>query len=96
MLPNKTKCYKKTIFRFQPFLAIFNQKTAKIDQNEENWQNLNCLIIFFEIWYVDASQQNKMLHKNYFSISGFFGHFLAKKQPKLTKIKKIGKIQTVS
>jgi len=26
MLPNKRKCYKKTIFRFQPFLAFFLAK----------------------------------------------------------------------
>ena len=38
-----------------------------------------------EIWYIDASQQKKMLQKNYFSISAFFGIFLAKKQSKLIK-----------
>ena len=26
------KCYKKTFFGFPPFLAVFNQKTAKIDK----------------------------------------------------------------
>ena len=40
---------------------------------------------FSEIWYVDASQQQKMLQKNYVRISAFFGRFLTKKQPKLTK-----------
>ena len=50
-------------------------------------QNLNGLIKFSEIWYVDASQQNKMLQKNFFCISAFFGRFLTKKQPKLTKNK---------
>ena len=40
---------------------------------------------FPEIWYVDASQQNKMLQKNYFSISAFFFAFFGKKTPKLTK-----------
>jgi len=34
---------------------------------------------FSEFWYVDTSQQKKMLQKNYFSISAFFGQ---KKQPK--------------
>ena len=48
-----------------------------------------------EIWYVDASQQKKMLQKNFFWISAFFGRLLIKKQLKLTKMKKIGKIQTV-
>ena len=41
---------------------------------------------FFEIWYVDASQQNKMLQKNYFWISAFFGRFLTKKTAKLDQI----------
>ena len=131
------KCYKKTFFGFWPFLADFNQKTAKIDQKwrklakskpfdeifwnlvcrcfptkkmlqfffvdfaffgrflpkkqpklkkiEENWQNPNRLMNFSEIWFVDASQQNKMLQKNFFWISAFFGRFSTKKQPKLTK-----------
>ena len=40
---------------------------------------------FSEVWYVDASQQNKMIQKLiYFSITAFFGLFLAKKQSKLT------------
>ena len=84
MLPNKRKCCKKSFFDFSLFWPFFGQNTAKIDQNEENCQN-NCLIIFFEIWYVDASQQNKMLQKNYFSILAFFLPFLAKKQPKFNK-----------
>ena len=40
---------------------------------------------FSEIWYVDASQQKKMLQKKFFWISAFFGRFLTKKQPNLTK-----------
>ena len=40
---------------------------------------------FSEIWYVDASQQNKMLQKTFFWISAFFNRYLTKKQPKLTK-----------
>ena len=40
---------------------------------------------FSEIWYVDASQQQKMLQKNFFWISAFFVRFLTKKQQKLTK-----------
>ena len=43
---------------------------------------------FFEIWYVDASQQKKMLQKYIIWISAFFGRFLTKKQPKLTKNEK--------
>ena len=54
-------------------------------KNEENWQNPNRLVKFFEIWYLDAFQQKEMLQKNYFSITAFFGIFLAKKQSKLIK-----------
>ena len=76
---------KQIIFLdFGLFWSFFNQKTAKIDKNEENWQNPNRLMKFSEIWYVDASQLKKMLQKNF---SGFrpFWPFLTKKQPKLTK-----------
>ena len=40
---------------------------------------------FSEIWYVDASQQKNMLQKNFFWILAFFGRFMIKRQPKLTK-----------
>ena len=73
------KCYKKNFFLdFGLFWPFFNQKTAKIDKNEENWQNLNRLIKFSEIWYVDASQQTKILQKNFFWILAFFGRFSTK------------------
>ena len=49
------KCYKKSFFGFRPFLAVFNQKTAK--KLKKNWQNPNRLMKFSEIWYVDAFQQ---------------------------------------
>ena len=45
----------------------------------------NCSIKFSEIWYVDTSQQKKMLQKNYFSILAFFCQKKHQKQPKLTK-----------
>jgi len=54
---------------------------------EENWQNPNCIMKISEIWYIDASQQNKMLQNLFFYISAFFCRFLTKKQPKLTKNK---------
>ena len=54
-------------------------------KNEENWLNPNRLVKFSEIWYLDASQQKKMLQKYFFWISAFFGRFSTKKQPKLTK-----------
>ena len=56
--------------------SFFGLKRAEIDKNEENWQNPNRLMKFYEIWYVDASQQ-KML-QFFFWISAFFGRFLTK------------------
>ena len=53
------------------FWSFFNQKTAKIDKNEENWQNPNLLMKFSEIWYVDDSQQ-KNATKNLFLDFGLF------------------------
>ena len=76
------KCYKKTIFRFWPFLT---KKQPKKTKNEENLQNSNRLMKFFETWYVVVSQQNRILQKNLFWISAFFGRFLTKKQPKKNK-----------
>ena len=49
------------------------------------WQNPNRLMKFSEIWYVDASEQKKMLQKNFIWISAFFGRLLTKKPQKLTK-----------
>ena len=54
MLPNKKNATKKLFLDFGLFWSIFNQKTAKIDKNEENWQNPNRSMKFSEIWYVDA------------------------------------------
>ena len=62
-----------------------------LTKNEENWQNPNRLMKFSEIWYVDASQQNKMLQKNFFWISAFFGRFLTKKTAIDQKLRKLAK-----
>ena len=72
------KCYKKNFFSISAFFGqkITAKKTAK---NEENWQNSNRFMEFSEFWYVDTSQQKKMLQKNYFSISAFLGLYMAKK-----------------
>ena len=67
------------------FGRLLTKKKPKLTKNEENQQNQNRLMKFSEIWYVDASQQNEMLLKNFFWISTFFGRFLTKKQPKFTK-----------
>ena len=66
------------------FGRFLTKKQPKLSKNEKNWQNPNRLMKFSEIWYVDASQK-KMLQKNFFWISDFFGRFLTKKKPKLTK-----------
>ena len=68
-------CYKKTLFGFRPFLAVFNQKTAK--KIKKNWQNLNRLK-FSEIWYVDASQQKKCYKKTFFGFRPFLAVFQRK------------------
>ena len=52
-------------------------------KNEENWQNPNRLMKFSEILYVDASQQQKMLQKNFFWILAFFGRFFNQKTAKI-------------
>ena len=58
---------------------FFGQKMAEkqstIIKREENRQNLNHLLTFSEIWYVDAFQQKKIQQKNNFSILIFFGFF---------------------
>ena len=78
------KCYKKTNFRFQPFLLFLTKKQPKLDKNEENWQNPNRLMKFSEIWYVDASQQKKMLQKHLFGFRPYLA-FCGQKSAKIDK-----------
>ena len=74
------KMLQKNLFWISAFFGRFlTKKQPKLTKNVENWQNPNRLMKFSEIWYVDASQQNKMLSKNFFWISAFFGRFLTKK-----------------
>ena len=57
-------------------------------KNKENWQNLNRLLKFSEIWYVDAYQQRKCYKKTIFRILhllALFGQKTVKKQQKFTK-----------
>ena len=77
------KCYKKKFFLDSGFFwSFFNQKKAKIDKNEENWQNQNRLMKLSEIWYLDASQQTKCY--NYFSLDfGLFWPFFNQKTAKI-------------
>ena len=86
MLPNNNKNAPKNIFWILAFFGLFEaKKQPKLTKNEENWQNPNCLMTFSEFWYIDVSQQSKMLQKYFFWILVLFGLFLAKKQPELTK-----------
>ena len=48
------------------FCRFLTKKHPKLTKNEEDWQNPNRLMKFSEIWYVDASQQNKMLQNKFF------------------------------
>ena len=75
MLPNKKNATKKLFLDFGLFWSFFNQKTAKIDKNEENWQNPNRLMKFSEIWYVDASQQNNATKKLFLDFGLFWPFF---------------------
>ena len=76
------KCYKKTFFGFRPFLAVFNQRTAKIDKK---WIKLAKSKPFDEIFWnlvCRCFPTKKMLQKNFFWFSAFFGRFLANKKNK--------------
>ena len=47
---------------------------------------------FSEIWYVDASQQNKILQKNFFGFQPFLVVFKPKKTAKIDqKLRKLAK-----
>ena len=92
MFPNKENAIKNFFWISAFFGRFLTKKQPKLTKNEENWQNPNRLMKFSEIWYVDASQQNKMLPKNFFWISAFFGRFLTKKTAKIDKkIRKLAK-----
>ena len=53
---------QKNFFGISTFFGRFlTKEQPKLTKNEESWQNPNRLMKFFEILYVDASQQ--MLQK---------------------------------
>ena len=81
MLPNKKNATNLFFLDFGLFWPFFNQKTAK---KNKKWQNPNRLMKFSEIWYVDASQQNKSYKKTFFG----FRPFLAVFNQKTAKIDK--------
>ena len=89
------KMLQKLFFEFGLFWPFFNQKIAKIDKK---WRKLAKYKPFDEIfWNLVCScfPTKEMLQNYFFWILAFFGHFLTETQPKLTKNKKICKIQTV-
>ena len=63
------------VLDFGLFCRFLTKKRPKLTKNEENWQNPNRLMKFSEIWYVDASQQKKMLQKNFFGFRPFLAVF---------------------
>ena len=69
------KCYKETFFWISAFFGRFLTKRQPKKQPKKIWQNPNRLMKFSEIWYVDASQQNKMLQKNFFRFRPFLAVF---------------------
>ena len=68
-------------------MVFFGKKQPKLTKNEENWQNPNSSIKFSEIWYVNASQQKKILQKYSLRFCNFYV-FFGQKMPKLTKYDK--------
>ena len=72
MLPKKNAT-KKLFLDFGLFWPFYNQKTAKIDQKSRELAKSEPFDKFSEIWYIDASQQNKMLQKNFFGFWPFLG-----------------------
>ena len=67
---------QKNFFWIPAFFGRFlTKKQPKLTINEENWQNPNRLMNFFEIWYVDASQQKKYAPKLFFGFWPFLTVF---------------------
>ena len=64
------------------FGRFLTKKQPKLTKNEENWQNSNRSMEFFEIWYEDTSQQ-KNATKNIFLDFGFFWPFFNQKTAKI-------------
>ena len=76
MLPNKKKNATKNCFWISAFFGrILTKKQPKLTKNEESCQNSNRLMKFSKSWYVDASQQNKMLQKTFFGFRPFLPFF---------------------
>ena len=71
------------IFDFGLFWPYLAKKRQKFTKNEENWQNSNRLMNFFENWFLDTSQQKKMLQKKLFFDSSLLWHFFGKKTAKI-------------
>ena len=73
---SQQKTATKRLFWVPAFSGRFlTKKQPKSTKNEENWQNPNRLMKFSESWYVDASQQNKMLQKTLFGFRLFLPFF---------------------
>ena len=86
MLPNKIIATKFIFLDFGLFWPFFNQKTAK---TKKNCQNPNRLMKFFEIWYLDVSQQRKCYNFFFLDFGPFWPFFNQKTAKKKIKIGKI-------
>ena len=64
---------------FGLFWPFFNQKQPKLTKNEENWQILNRLVKFSEIWYVDGFSTKQNATKKLFLDFGLFLPFFNQK-----------------
>ena len=63
---------QKNFFWISAFFGrSLTKKQQKFTKNEENWQNLNRLMKFSEIWYVDASQRKKLYKIIFFGFRPF-------------------------
>ena len=62
---------KKLFFDLAFFGRFLTKKQPKLTKNEENWKNPNRLVKLSVIWYLDASQQKKLLKKTFFGFRPF-------------------------
>ena len=76
MLSNKKNATKNFVWISAFFGSL---STKKQQEKRRNWKNPNCLMKFSEIWYVDASQQNKIATKKLFLDFGLFWPFFNQK-----------------
>ena len=89
MLSNKKNATKSFFWILAFFGRFLTKEQPKLTKNVKNWQNPNRSIKFSEIWYVNASQQNKnSTKKTFFDFGMFWPKKTAKIDQKLRKLAK--------